>query len=318
MALIKCPECGREISDKAQSCIYCGLPLKEYFQDTQSNINNNFINISYEINKVIEKFESYRIRKASFFYKTSKFTYDAFYTDISAELIHEVLNRNEENLNEYEAIDFVVESTVKIEELCVHPQNYTYYEKYIVEIGNLMKNNRYNFFSFGCWMFWLKSLNYDRINNDTLMSIAKIISKGNFTAWTKGELNILFSRLTYSEKVECMKYWGEKYNSNIENNNKINSEALYNCWLEYKNRGQVFNHNEINNYRGTDTGNIILPEVSVKKDVEPNIPKCPTCQSTNIKKISGLSKAGSVFMWGVFAVGRTSKQWHCNNCGSEW
>lgn len=27
MALIKCPECGREISDKATACIHCGFPL---------------------------------------------------------------------------------------------------------------------------------------------------------------------------------------------------------------------------------------------------------------------------------------------------
>ena len=27
MALIKCHECGKEISDKAQACIQCGLPL---------------------------------------------------------------------------------------------------------------------------------------------------------------------------------------------------------------------------------------------------------------------------------------------------
>lgn len=47
-------------------------------------------------------------------------------------------------------------------------------------------------------------------------------------------------------------------------------------------------------------------------------PKCPTCQSTNLKKISALSKAGSVALWGVLAAGRTSKTWHCNNCGNEW
>lgn len=29
MALIKCPECGKEISDKAPTCIHCGFPLKE-------------------------------------------------------------------------------------------------------------------------------------------------------------------------------------------------------------------------------------------------------------------------------------------------
>lgn len=29
MALIKCPECGREISNKAKACIHCGYPLQE-------------------------------------------------------------------------------------------------------------------------------------------------------------------------------------------------------------------------------------------------------------------------------------------------
>lgn len=28
MALIKCPECGQEISDKATRCIHCGIDLK--------------------------------------------------------------------------------------------------------------------------------------------------------------------------------------------------------------------------------------------------------------------------------------------------
>ena len=27
MALIKCPECGKEISDKSKACIHCGYPL---------------------------------------------------------------------------------------------------------------------------------------------------------------------------------------------------------------------------------------------------------------------------------------------------
>ncbi len=49
-----------------------------------------------------------------------------------------------------------------------------------------------------------------------------------------------------------------------------------------------------------------------------NVPTCPICRSTNLKKISGLSKVGSIAVWGVFAAGRTSKTWHCNHCGSEW
>ena len=27
MAMIVCPECGKDISDKAEKCIYCGYPL---------------------------------------------------------------------------------------------------------------------------------------------------------------------------------------------------------------------------------------------------------------------------------------------------
>ena len=32
MALIICPECGKEISDKAKCCIHCGYPLEEETQ----------------------------------------------------------------------------------------------------------------------------------------------------------------------------------------------------------------------------------------------------------------------------------------------
>lgn len=45
---------------------------------------------------------------------------------------------------------------------------------------------------------------------------------------------------------------------------------------------------------------------------------CPYCKSTDTKKISGLSKAGSVALFGVFALGKTTKQWHCNNCNSDF
>lgn len=45
---------------------------------------------------------------------------------------------------------------------------------------------------------------------------------------------------------------------------------------------------------------------------------CPYCSSTNTKKISGLSKASSVALFGIFALSKTTKQWHCNDCGSDF
>ena len=46
--------------------------------------------------------------------------------------------------------------------------------------------------------------------------------------------------------------------------------------------------------------------------------ECPYCHSTNTKKISGMSKAGSVALWGIFSIGKVTKQWHCNNCKSDF
>lgn len=46
MALINCPECGKEISDKAQSCPNCGTPLKENQQQT--------VNIPYQQQEYVQ------------------------------------------------------------------------------------------------------------------------------------------------------------------------------------------------------------------------------------------------------------------------
>lgn len=54
------------------------------------------------------------------------------------------------------------------------------------------------------------------------------------------------------------------------------------------------------------------------KHLNPPTITCPYCQSTNTKKISGLSKAMSVGLFGIFALGKTTKQFHCNNCGADF
>lgn len=48
-----------------------------------------------------------------------------------------------------------------------------------------------------------------------------------------------------------------------------------------------------------------------------NLPTCPICHSTNVQKISGLSRMASV---GFFGIGskKIGKQWHCNNCKSDF
>lgn len=46
--------------------------------------------------------------------------------------------------------------------------------------------------------------------------------------------------------------------------------------------------------------------------------RCPYCHSTNTTKISSFSKGVSVAVLGVYAMGKVSKQWHCNSCGSDF
>ena len=45
MALIKCPECGKEISDKAHTCVHCGYPLIEVIAsgDVRIKMPNNIV-----------------------------------------------------------------------------------------------------------------------------------------------------------------------------------------------------------------------------------------------------------------------------------
>lgn len=48
-----------------------------------------------------------------------------------------------------------------------------------------------------------------------------------------------------------------------------------------------------------------------------SLPKCQYCKSTNIKKIGVVSRSVSIGMFGL-ASGKVGKQWHCNNCNSDF
>lgn len=48
-----------------------------------------------------------------------------------------------------------------------------------------------------------------------------------------------------------------------------------------------------------------------------NIPKCPTCGSTNVEKISTAKKAFGFAMVGLFSS-NLGKTMHCKNCGYKW
>ena len=48
-----------------------------------------------------------------------------------------------------------------------------------------------------------------------------------------------------------------------------------------------------------------------------NVPKCPTCGSTNVEKISTAQKAFGFALVGLFSS-NLGKTMHCRNCGYKW
>ena len=68
---------------------------------------------------------------------------------------------------------------------------------------------------------------------------------------------------------------------------------------------------------GSVQSRIPFPE-KLRKKIDVSIPvECPYCNSTNVKKISGTSRAISALAFG-FASKKIGKQWHCNKCGSDF
>lgn len=52
--------------------------------------------------------------------------------------------------------------------------------------------------------------------------------------------------------------------------------------------------------------------------VSKSVVECPYCHSTNTKKITNTSKAVHTAIFGIFSMSRNSKQWHCNECNSDF
>lgn len=61
----------------------------------------------------------------------------------------------------------------------------------------------------------------------------------------------------------------------------------------------------------------VQQQEQIKQQLDNSL-KCPYCGSTNVKKITTTSKIGSAAVWGIFAVGKITKNYHCKNCKSDF
>ncbi len=256
MALINCPECGKEISDKAPACIHCGFPLR-LIDNTEKQAEKRNATIVTEESIPTE-------------------------TGYSMELL--------DYGNKKVQVATALKSTLKLKdvealELVANAPCYLFRGKQEHIVTPLIKK--------------LDTLPVEYklyVNGELKKHKTKVeIDRPKDTASRNGTSS-------YTKKIKC-----PNCSSLIAETSRAcpicgyDDIGSYLLQLEREKQSKyvdyTFGHTEVHNTQ--------------------NVPKCPTCQSTDIKKISTASKAGSVFMWGLLSQ-KVKKQWHCNNCGSEW
>ena len=70
-------------------------------------------------------------------------------------------------------------------------------------------------------------------------------------------------------------------------------------------------------YKNSSAMSTTRPQQPQNKVEQPNVPKCPTCGSTNVNKISSVKKATGFFAVGIFSS-NFGKTMECKNCGYKW
>ncbi len=68
MALIKCPECGKEISDKASACPNCGMPLRREDRGTYDVVvtrENQWFLINPAATITVDNVDKYELKNGS-------------------------------------------------------------------------------------------------------------------------------------------------------------------------------------------------------------------------------------------------------------
>ena len=98
--------------------------------------------------------------------------------------------------------------------------------------------------------------------------------------------------------------FGGEYPNNLD-------EIIFN---EYIKDNPLFDENIYEQREGKEK---LLQQASLDKQKEQNIPKCPTCGSTNVKYISTLNRAVSIGVFGLFSS-KIGKNYECLNCKAKW
>lgn len=295
MAIIKCPECGEQVSDKADQCIHCGYPLTKIKENNdyqrivnqrQQQLFKNLTNTTCNINGNIVDF-SKAVQAMKQWNKKESIQY----------ILESIDNSG---------IDICVDNKMTllthiIQQYSV-PESYNAMtkEEYADDLDNMdgsivicyLHYHKYDFEDTARNLYFKKKLTKQDFNYIKELSIL-----------TEEEKQQLISVLQLSNEVPLSfpESWDDVlYHNGIKEAEKFFDQHYKKVHKKKKKKNKQHSNNK--------------PKQTIQ---QPNVPHCPTCGSTNIEKISMTRKAV-----GFLAVGFLSSSarntYRCKNCGYKW
>lgn len=129
------------------------------------------------------------------------------------------------------------------------------------------------------------------------------------------ELNVYateYDDKTFQIITHC---WEFEWLDNIVSNGVPKSHYYDNPIIKAEQRVDPFNPPTFDSkWVNIDLG---LEKVFSLSNTTPTV-TCPYCKSTDCKKITNTSKAVHTAIFGIFSLGRNSKNYHCNSCKSDF
>ena len=293
MAIIKCPECGKEISDKAELCIGCGFPITDAIRFELNNtpieeqlargkelLDKKKYDKAYEI---YIKLANQEVGEAEYiigrfcdqsygYFKNTTGMKEIEWWERAAE--HGSANGAAILASCYEGGHGCKKNQEKA--LLLYEKSYKNGNNYaLVSIGNL----------YGKMKNYEKAIEYYKKGTEKGERFA-FYKIGCYYEGGKGvEKNINTAKKYYKRAAELGDSYAKKKLKELSGNVNCKQEKLQN-------------------------------ESPAYTQEEPQI-KCPTCGSKNVSKISAFSRGVSIWAWGAFS-NKINKTFKCENCGYTW
>lgn len=292
MALIKCPECGKNVSTTAAACPECGFGICDWYRDNAVDLDSQ--------KNVVYKGKTYTV----------------------GDLNREALNVDQKNNNYFEAkekwlflLDIQAENSY-VKKYTANNMGYYYLKDIEYDVEKAIE-----YLSIAARMSEPQAESllgniYNPMFTDSGNGGSKHVNIDKAIAW--------YRKAAQHGHIYAMNNLGVLYG---DKKNSYLLAAFY-CWVAFKNGNKKAEDNFIiySKQIPYEYINIIQKYSSINDEQsfvkhieqhENNKPKCPNCKSTNICSISGTRRWLSTGLLGIGSPD-IGKSMRCKECGYRW